>query len=565
MPKRIVLLTIIALLLAAGAGAAESVRVVRGPWWWYDTDRVPCIGIAVSGSPAVPDSATLDDTEVPLTGELHALASRTDDADHVLMLRTAPGLHGRLRLHVAGQPLSVLLRRPPSDDAPVRIALASARAWPDRAGIDALAKALGGPPQVVLALGDGVPIRLGTGGWEDDIPIAIVAPANPDLAACTAGLDEHWRNGLRYGVLGLPASADRGRADLAMARDLSPWLVYLDVPAGWDPAIGRQHDSTPRDLGVLLAACQRLSVPLILGSGAAGLVSEPLHLDPGGGVSIVPDGVRYALPVPAADDGLAQIDGETALPLEQPLISGLTADLGHLALVLVRPGDSDAVRLAWSRGEPPPASEDVAALVQQVTNAETLDAPELRTDLLRWSWLPRSELAKTMPSADSIARLRDEGGAQGRALARRLTLIAADDPSAAPIPGDPDPLAARDLLLWRIATIRGADAASWRSEAAATTDPLVLRALLVDVSRDPEHLLLPVLVERVQLQADGKLALDADPLDQHHLFATVFDNLRLSPTPLRPWAVALLDRVTPLARGPIERFIARHGRERPVK
>lgn len=562
-PSPAVLAIAAALLAAAGAPAGEAARVVRGPWLWHEANGAPCVGIAVAGAPAAPATAELDGAEVPVAGELRDLAERGDGADHILVLRLAPGSAGRLRVQVAGQPIGARLVRPPSGDGPARIALASARAWPDRAGIATLEKALGGPPQLVLALGGGVPTRLGTGGWESEIPLAIVAPADPDLAACTAGLDERWRHGLRVGVLGMPASPERGRADLALARDLSPWLVYLDVPAGWDPSLGPRQAGDPRDLGVLLAACQRLSVPLAIGAGAAGLVSEPLRLETGGAVSIAADGVRYVLPVPAADDGLARIGAETALALEQPLLAGLAADLDHLRLVLPRPGDADALQLAWTRGDE--RQDDAAALAKTVTGAETLDTPAARAALLAWSWLPRRALAAALPDAATIARLRDEGGAQGRALARRLILIAAEDPSAAVPPGDPDPLTLRDQLLWRIGTVRGPDAASWRPQAAATSDPLVLRALLVDVSRDGTRLLLPALVERVRLQAAGELPLDPDPLDQHRLFATVFDDVRLSPTPLRAYAVALREKADPLARGPIERFIARHKAERPVE
>jgi hypothetical protein len=556
--------TLLSALLAGQLGAAEGARIVRGPWMWFASDGAPQLGIALAGTLVPPADALLDGAEIAIRGELHDLADHTDGADHVLVLRLAAGLSGRLRVQVAGESVSARLQRPPATDGPARVALASGRAWPDRTGLASLAKALDGEVQLVIALGNDVPLRLGTGGWESETPLVVVAPPNPDLSACTNGLDERWRHGLSVGVLGLPASPDRGRADLALARDLSPWLVYLDVPAGWDPAIGQHHPSDPRDLGVLLAACQRLSVPLAIGAGAAGLISEPLRLQTGGMVDIVRDGVRYALPVPATDDGLARISPAAALALEQPLLSGLGAELARLRLVMVRPGENDAVQLVWKRGDDG-HDDDAADLAKTVTTAETLDAPAIRDAMRRWSWLPRSELAAAMPDVETIVRLRDEGGAQGRALARRLTLIAADDPTISALPGDPDPMALREQLLWKIGTVRGADSASWRLQASSSVDPLVLRALLADVTRDPERQLLPTLVERVRLQAAGELPLDPDPLDQHRLFSIVFDDVRLSPTPLRPYAVALREKADPLARGPIERFIARHGVERPVE
>ncbi len=549
-------------LLAAGGWSAESARVVRGPWWWHGADGSPHVAVAVAGVPAVPATGTLDGSACPLTSSIVPFAGSGDGANQVVVLHLAAGSHGELRLTLAGQQIAARLRPPPAADAPARIALAGGHAWPDRAAIATIGKAMGGEPQIVLALGADVPARLGSGGWEAELPIAVVAPPDPALEACSDGAASAWRHGLRVGLLGLPASPDRSRADLALARDLSPWLVYLDAPAGWDPAIGNSQPSDASGLAVLLAACQRLKVPLALGAGRAGVISEPLTMQEGGSVAITPGGVRYVLPVPADDDGLARLPTESALALEQPLLTGLTATLAELRLVLVRPGEADAVQLVWRRNEEPP--EPVAALVRTVTSAESLATPAVRQAILAWSWLTRRELVGHMPPAEQIARLRDEGGAQGRALARRLALITGEDPSLAAIPGEADPLAARDLLLWRLATVRGQEAASWRSQAAATTDPLLLRALLADFGRDPARTVLPALVERLTLQAAGTLPLDPDALDQHRLCAAVFDDVRLSPTPLRPLALALRERVDPLARGPIERFLKRHGEMRPV-
>ncbi len=564
-PRRLPAVLASLLLLPLTASSAEDARVVRGPWWWHASDGAAHVAVAVSGAVAVPDHGTLDGRELALSGSLTRLAGASDGADGVLVLHLPVGSAGELRFALAGQPMLARLRLPTAPDAPARIALAGGRAWPDPAALASLGRALGGAPQLVLALGAGVPARLGTGGWEAEVPIAVVAPADPALAACTDGADAAWRHGLRVGLLGLPASPDRGRADLALARDLSPWLVYLDVPAGWDPAFcqGQSTASDPRDLAVLLAACQRLKVPLALGAGAAGLISEPLAMLTGGSVGIAAGGVRYVLATPAIDDGPGRFPAEISLPLEQPLLAGLVATINELRLELVRPGETDAVRLTWSHGEEA-APETAADLAREVGKAEALDAPAIRAAIVRWTWLPRQALARAMPPAELVSRLRDEGGAQGRALARRLALIASDDPLIAPLPGEPDPLASRDRLLWKLATVRGSDAASWRGQAASTTDPLVLRALLADLARDPKQTVLPALVERVGLQAAGTLPIDPDPIDQHRLYAAVFDDVHLSPTQLRPWAVTLREQVEPLARGPIERFLKRHGETRPV-
>ncbi len=556
-------LTCLLLLLAVAAPAAESARVIRGPWWWHAADGAPHVGVAVAGPAEIPSQATLDGRSIPLTGELRPLPAANDGADGVVVLHLPVGCAGALRLELAGAVMTMRLRPPPAANAPARLALAGGRAWPDRVMLDALGRAMGGPAQLVLALGAGVPARLGTGGWESDIPIAVVAPADPALAACSGGDDAAWRHGLRLGLLGLPASPDRARADLALARDLSPWLVYLDAPAGWDPAISERRPSDPSGLGVLLAACQRLKVPLALGAGASGFVSEPLAMQAGGSVGIAAGGVRYVLPTPAADQGLGRLPSEIALPLEQPMLAGLAATIDELRLLIVHPGEAEPVHLDWRRSEDGEAAK-ASALRQLVTAAESLDTPEMRQAIATWTWLTRQDLSAAMPDAEQIARLRDEGGSQGRTLARRLALIALDDPQVAAVPGDADPLVARDHLLWKLATVRGGDAISWRDQAAATTDPVVLRALLADLARDEERTVLPALVARVALQAAGTLPLDPDPIDEHNLCAAVFDDVHLSPTPLRPWALILRDQVDPLARGPIERFLERHGEMRPV-
>ncbi|MBN8527253.1 MAG: hypothetical protein J0M02_18120, partial [Planctomycetes bacterium] len=108
----------IILLAADGLAAAESVRVVRGPWWWFAPDGSPQIGVATAGIPQVPASAELDGAETGLSGEVLALADRTDGADHVLVLRLRAGAAGRLRLRIADQPVAATLRRPPAMDAP---------------------------------------------------------------------------------------------------------------------------------------------------------------------------------------------------------------------------------------------------------------------------------------------------------------------------------------------------------------------------------------------------------------------------------------------------------------
>jgi hypothetical protein len=556
------------LLLCACAGlaaAGEAARVLRGPWWWRAPDGAPEIGLAVAGNPALPRSARVGGAEVALAGELLPLPGDPDGAEAVAVLRLPATAAGRIEFALAGRALAIDAARPPATDAAVAVVVAGAAAWPDRAALAAAASAAGREPDTVLILGPGAAARLGSGGWEERLPVAVVAPADPALDAVSGGRAAGWRHGLRVGPLGLPASPDRGRADLALARDLSPWLAYLDAPAGWDPAISRIDPGDVRAVGVLLAACQRLQVPLVLGAGRAGFISEPLALAGVGAVRVQAGGVRYALVAPAPDDGLRAIEAEVALPLEAPQVAVLSADLERLELAIARPGQAGAVRLAWSRGDDPGSGHgdgEAAPFAAELAAAESLATPAAALAIARWTWLTRAALQGSPLPPELAARLRDEAGPAGRALLRRLALAAVEDPRPV-LPGDADPQHARDAVLWRMANLRGADAAGWRLQAAASPDPVVLRAILADAARDPARELAPVLVERVRMQADGA-PLDADPVDQHRLFAAVFDDVRLSPTLARPWAVALRERVAPLARGPIDRFLARHGAVRPA-
>lgn len=552
---------LIAVLALAAALAGGEARLIRGPWWWHDAAGAPRVAVAVRGAPAVPGEVSIDGQPVAVDAVRHPCPDPGDGTDGIVVLRLPPGTRGELQLTLAGRTLSATLAPPPARDAaPVRMAVLAPHAWPDAEAWQRLTEALGGPPQLALVLGRGAPARLGSGGWEGAVPLAIVAEDEPALAAVSDGEHQRWRRGLGLGILGLPAAEERTQAHLALARDLSPWLVYLDVPAAWDPALSRPRPGRAADLAPLIAACQQLRAPLILAAGGVGLVSEPLSAKPGEGLKVQADGVRYVLPCPAEHEGLAALPPEIAVVLPAPLLAGLEATLGRLRLVFS--AADGPLELVWEREpgpRPPPA-----ALAQQLAAAGELLEPEAQAQIADWLWRAPSELLAELPDPALVARLRDAGGWTGRLLARRLLRLAAEQPTYPAPPGEPDPLLRREVLLARLVSHRGKDAKGWQHEAATSPDPWVLRALLHDLARDPERTALPALRERVALQAAGALPLDPDPLDQHRLMHAVFDDLTASPTELRPWALALRGRVDPLARGPLERFLQRHGEQRPV-
>ena len=91
----------------------------------------------------------------------------------------------------------------------------------------------------------------------------------------------------------------------------------------------------------------------------------------------------------------------------------------------------------------------------------------------------------------------------------------------------------------------------------------VLARDLIDLSQVLNRQL-GLFIDRLQAQANGTLPFAADPLLQHRLVAAVFDATDLGPTPLRPLAVTLRERLDPLARGPVDRFLAHYGEVRPA-
>lgn len=97
---------------------------------------------------------------------------------------------------------------------------------------------------------------------------------------------------------------------------------------------------------------------------------------------------------------------------------------------------------------------------------------------------------------------------------------------------------------------------------AASPDSIILRAVLFAYERHPDPDLTRLLIRRISLQAAGSMPFESDVLIEHRLLTAVFDSTTTSPTPLRPLAVALRPRLDPLGRGPVERFIARHGEAR---
>jgi hypothetical protein len=120
-------------------------------------------------------------------------------------------------------------------------------------------------------------------------------------------------------------------------------------------------------------------------------------------------------------------------------------------------------------------------------------------------------------------------------------------------------LVARDLLLRALATGNNFESEPWLNYFATTTDNNVLLAVLRARNQGANITSRELLVARVRAQAGGTTPIEGDALLQHRLMTAVFDATDLSPTVLRPFAVALRPRLDAFTGGPVERFIARHG------
>jgi hypothetical protein len=123
----------------------------------------------------------------------------------------------------------------------------------------------------------------------------------------------------------------------------------------------------------------------------------------------------------------------------------------------------------------------------------------------------------------------------------------------------------RDLILRTLADQRRWADTDLRRLVRRCADSRVAVAVATIAQRARSVDLLRHLLSRFRAQDKGELPLDEDPIHQHELSAAVFGSPYLSPTWLRPLALGLRERLHPLARKPLERFLAAYGEERPVR
>ncbi len=570
---------------SAGVSAGDGVPVVRrvlgpesvtaGPWLVLGAGEARfCLRFA----PPLTESAI---SALPLTvAGVPTAASPSFRIVPDPRGREAAQIQAEWRLTAAAAWTTVVLGRPgderryagpaqPAPGATVRALLVSALTYPTAEQLAAIEGRLGGPATCAIWLGDGDGRRLGSGGWESRLPVAVVA----DAASPALG-DRLAAPGLRLGDLRL-AAADQD-ADLpASLSDPAPWSVILLTRAPWDLRLGATATGPDR-LRFPVQVAVRRQVPLIIAGGsAAGFLSEPLVVDERGRIQAKAGGIRYAV-LPPGGEPLACLPRSVAVALDAPAVPVLVVDQGDLTLDL---GDHDPRTWRWQRptieveqAGPGWGFGDGAELAETwragIGSLSAGSASATVVDTAALVALPRDELARggwDVLTLFRLARPADREALPGeRQLARRLV----SDPwfvgdEATLLARMPDWLQREAILRWMAAS--DGETGTWTEPLARSQDDHLLRAWLAQVERAPTAALLAPGVRRLELQATGEVPADPDPLFQNRLTAAVFDSPLLSPTPLRPIAAALQDKLAAVGYAPAKRFLERKGRFRPVE
>ena len=579
------LATAVSILAAEPSGDAtppSTLTVLAGPWLLLGEDGVLRCGLEVSG--------TLDPAQVLLQRGREVVAAPVSlrpfqVANHpaatVVELRL-PARAGSWTVSIPGRRMEIAVAAPPTAVDTSRVVIAGPDNWPRAQDLTAFAERAGGLVQLVVAYGRQSAVLLGSGGWEAGVPVVILPQTiSPWIrraeefeqiaAARLGGLSTHWLGGTRWGGLGLPWAADPTTATTLIARDLSPWEVCLAPSTWWElgllaPRLNRQAAGT----ALLIDLCQHLRVPLILtlGSGAS-WVSDPLTVE-GDQVRSLAGGVRVIAATPAGD-GLALLPATITSVIDESGIIGLVADAARLQVIGLGFSGAELLHLEIRRDANAFIGDGVGRIELADQEVVTLRSQWLAADdagkvaRARSRWLPVRALRTMHVESPDVHALLDASAKIPEVvlLLRRLTGVEdvvvtglAEYQAALPA------VVQRDLLLRNLARPNAFDAAPWLGVIATTADPLMLSAVLRAHLDGINPAMLDLLVARVRAQAAGSTPIESDALLQHRLMTAVFDATNLSPTILRPLALALRPRLTPFTGGPVLRFLARHGEVR---
>jgi len=559
--------------IATAASWSATIEVLTGPWVLVRSDGGREVAIEL---PA--DSSGVADLRLALPGGVtlpptapRPLRRPQQMPTLVVAFAVPSGTTGTYSITGSGVRRSGMLTAALAPGATARVLIAGAGNWPEADTVRRAEAACGGAIDLVLASGPGLERVLGSGGWESSLPIALITSAPSAGERALAG-PAIIVDGLRCGTLGLAVASDLGSAVTTLARDGSPWQVPVVPGAAWDPGVlaGRSRRE-PAALAAAVTLADRLHLPLVLATGGmGGAISEPLAVDGRGMVRFAAAGPRVIAATPGPQ-GLAALSPLIASTIPGPACVVVIAEPTVLAACIVGRDGVPPLTLRWPRAAEGAATPTANAW--GAGEAAELLAPARGSDRVAsaaaWrqlSWLARERLADWSPTAAEIAGwlASEASDATARVLLARCAAIVASFPGEGGAWTGLPPWLQHDLALRELAARHPRFDSGPLVELVSTgSDPSLLRAVLAALDDEHRQQLINLLFRRLARQAAGTQAIEAEPDLQHALVVAVFDAMHLSPTDLRPIALTLRPRLTPYSRGPIDRFLQRHGEVRP--
>jgi hypothetical protein len=553
-------------LLSVSATAAGE--VLAGPWMVLREDGGMSIGLEIGVD--APVTASLEIVgAAPLVGQSRKFQRPDQLLGRLIEFNLSKVPQGAYTIRVGSSTVTGCVGPIPAVDARACIALAGAWNYPNRGQLELLAKLIGEPIQLVVILGDHIDARFGGGGWEDSIPVVFVRGRSQGCEIIPKEARQDHAQGMSWGCLGLPAASGSGSGQIeAIARDLSEWQVFVDTTASWDESyLSAIGSSDPNVLRELVKLCDRMHIPLILGVGStAGFISEPLGVDDKGRVIAAQGGGPRYLVATAAGTGLAELSEHMAEPIDGAAITGISATTTALDVAILSQLDiSPPVALHYQRTLIEQIGPGWGAGSVDELKKGALATPPSDGALHALSWLAAPILGQLLlePNELSAVMASSASDADARRLVRRY---AAALPEMFPRNMALPAWLRRDLAFRQIGRrLFQSDGYLW-DVLANDADQDIVRAVLRAQSTDPRGEAVNLLVARLRRQSEGVLALEDDPILQHQVLSAVFDSPYLSPTLIRPLAVALKKRDPPInaaSRGPVDRFLDKYGEIRP--
>ena len=550
------------LCLTSLAAAETLPPLVAGPWITQDDDGAYRIAAEFGGT-FRPLLAAMIQVRAGISGQ----EQRLDISPQVLPLQRpvnppttvvafrldAKTAEQRLVFWVQGMPsIPISIPAAPKSGEPVRVLVVHPRAWPSDQAMEDMEKDLGGPFGLVVSAGQGRSQVVGKTSWERRTLIALPEHTDEESKPMEILAGQQLRpQGWRWGDLHIAVirkGFDPARAFAAGAE--APARIGLLMDQSWraDAASTREQQNPHICLRPLLSALA-FHCPLLIGiEGDTAALSFPLQLGPHGTlVPAVQNGVRILAGLPGG--GIhAPLHPLAHLPIREtlPLVILHANNQTSLHLRDIEPKAHLSIPFTYSSSAAAVASWSASqASLRDFAFDPTLEVGQFDSRTLRCLLAdpaPEAFLVFATISRDSAFQahswLLRENQSRAKTLLPLFFLRQLDDAAVLP----------------------DADIAK---SVALDPDPRLCLTLLHEAERRQDRRLLSVIVQRLTAQAEGTLPLERDETIEHRFLSGVFESPFLSPTPLRPLAQKLKDRVTPLCRGPIERFLSRAGTIRP--